>query len=49
MFVPAALFAHIHQTLFNIETIEPGYFSQDVRSGFKSRPQAAHDRRQFFP
>src|SRR5262245_46032167 len=31
MFARAALFAHIQQTLFNVETIEPsGHFSHDV-------------------
>jgi hypothetical protein len=31
MFAPAALFAHIQQTLFNVEMIEPsGHFSHDV-------------------
>jgi len=34
MFARAALFAHIQQTLFNVETIEPsGHFSHDVASG----------------
>jgi hypothetical protein len=37
MFARAALFAHIQQTLFNVETIEPsGHFSHDVASGSKS-------------
>ena len=36
MFARAALFAHIQQTLFNVETIEPsGHFSHDVASGSK--------------
>jgi hypothetical protein len=34
MFARAALFAHIQQTLFNVETIEPsGHVSHDVASG----------------
>jgi hypothetical protein len=34
MFARAALFAHIQQTLFNVETIKPsGHFSHDVASG----------------
>jgi hypothetical protein len=40
MFARAALFAHIQQTLFNVETIEPsGHFSHDVASGSSRRRQ----------
>jgi hypothetical protein len=39
MFARAALFAHIQQMLFNVETIEPsGHFSHDVTSGVRFRP-----------
>jgi hypothetical protein len=37
MFARAALFAHIQQTLFNVETIESSvHFSHDVASGSNS-------------
>ncbi len=50
MFARAALFAHIQQTLFNVETIGPsGHFSHDVASGSDSVVPVMSAARPLFP